>query len=81
MLYWIEAVEIVTAKRACFSEWYARKSGDESNPPMLQALVISVTSAGNQLEAEWKWYSSAIHDLNAKIIVNTKWILINDSKY
>ena len=58
-----------------------KESGDESNPPMLQALVISVTSAANKLEADWRWYSSAIHNQNTKIVVNTKWILINDSKY
>ena len=39
-------------KIGCFSQWYAKMSGDESNPPMLQALVISVTSPANQLEAD-----------------------------
>ena len=29
-----------------------KKYGDENNPPMLQALAISVTSATNQLEAD-----------------------------
>ena len=58
-----------------------RKSGDESNPLMLQALAFSVTSAANQLKADWRWYSLSIHNLNTKILVNTKWILINDSKY
>ena len=56
-------------------------SGDQSNPPMLQALAISMTSPANQLEADWRWYSLAIYNLNTKIIVNTKWMLINDSKY
>ena len=55
-----------------------KKSVDKSNPPILQALAISVTTAANQ---DWRWYSSTIHNLNTKIVVNTKQILINDSKY
>ena len=33
-----------------------KKSGYESNPSMLQALAISVTSAANQLEEDRRWY-------------------------
>ena len=46
---------------------------------MLQTLAIS-TSAAGQLKTGQRWYSSAIYNLNTKIIVNTKWILINDIK-
>ena len=31
-----------------------KKSGDKSNPAMPQALAISVTSAANQLEVNWR---------------------------
>ena len=68
-------------KESALANGMQKKSSDKSNPPTLQALVISVTSAANQLEADWRWYSLAIHNLNTKIVVNTKWILIKDSKY
>ena len=32
-------------------------SGNISNPPMLQALAISMTSAANQLKVDWRWYT------------------------
>ena len=54
-------------------------SDDKSKAPMLWALAM--TSAASQLEADWRWYSLVICNLNTKIIVNTKWKLINDSKY
>ena len=53
-------------------------SGDKSNARILQ--VLAITSAASQLEADWRWYSLVIYNLNTKIIVNTKWILINYSK-
>ena len=80
LLYWIEAVEIVTGEESALANGTQQTSSDENNPPMLQTLAISVTSVANQLEAEWRWYSSAIYNLNTKIIINTEWILINDSK-
>ena len=54
-------------------------SGDKSNADMLQ--VLAITSAASHLEADWRWYSLVIYNLNTKIIVNTKWILITNSKY
>ena len=41
-------------------------SGHESNPPiyMLQALAVSMTSSASQLEADWRWYCSAIYNKN-----------------
>ena len=81
LLYWIEAVEIVTEDKSLLQRMVYKKSSDKSNPPMLKVLVISVISAANQLEADWRWYSSAIHNLNTKIVLSTKWILINGSKY
>ena len=44
-------------------------SWHKSNPSVFQAFATSMTSAASQLEAEWKWYCSAIYNLSARIII------------
>ena len=81
MLYWIEAVAHWVnshwRKGAALVNGMQTMSGHESNPSMLQVFATSMTSAASQLKADWRWYYSAIYNLNAKIIVNTNCKSIN----
>ena len=50
-------------------------SWHKSNPFVFQAFATSMISAASQLEAEWKWYCSAIHNLSARIIIINNQVL------